>query len=197
MNRAIWILATLAACSLQTGLQARADDANDTRSVSPLRHWAVIADPVLRKTGLSDLVNAELTSRGVLLVEREQIDRVLREVELTQCFGATGASKRASVGQLLGADAIVLLRQLEHEGVPFLQLIVSDCLVGARLHVSHFDLAQNKVDELSTAVSAEILSTRQRFARQLCIVRTSIDGKRIEQLKRSRPRLQVFKYLRY
>ena len=52
------------------------------------RRWAVLATPELRDSGLSDLLTAQLTAVDVELVEREQLDAVAKEVELSKLFGA-------------------------------------------------------------------------------------------------------------
>ncbi len=58
---------------------------------------------------LIDLVTAELTEKGVTLVERQQIDAVLKEQGL-QAVGAT-REQAVTLGALLSADVIATLEE--------------------------------------------------------------------------------------
>ena len=68
---------------------------------------AIVAAPELR--ALADLLTADLSARPeVALLERSDIDRVLREQELVAASLAD--AKAFSLGKLLGANALILLR---------------------------------------------------------------------------------------
>lgn len=162
--KSIQLILAVAACSLQVSLTDQTFGQEADQPGNELRQWAVIADPELQATGLSDLVTAELTSHGIPLVEREQIERIQAELVLARCFGADRTEPRVRLGRLLKADALVLLRRQEHGGVSNVRLIISDCTVGARLHANHFELDADKVDELGSAVSEDVRATRDRFA---------------------------------
>ena len=132
-SRLFAIITLWLSCATTMEFSAAADDAvSDSRRA--LQRWAVIADRELREAGLSDLVTAALADAGLELVEREQIDKLTREIELAQYLGAARIEQRVRLGQLLKADAPILLRRGEHNDLPFVRLIVSDCTVGARLH---------------------------------------------------------------
>ena len=52
--------------------------------------WAILASPEIRQAGVSDLLFVELAKQRLDLVEREQLDKLLKEVELSQLGGAEG-----------------------------------------------------------------------------------------------------------
>ncbi|GEM_PF-1834717 len=162
-SRLFTILVLWLSCASATAL-AFADSDAATESKRGLQRWAVIADPELRESGLSDLVTAALADTGLELVEREQIAELTREIELAQYFGAAQIEQRVRLGQLLKADALILLRQGEHNDLPFVRLIVSDCTVGARLHTEHFDLKLEAIDDLVESIGASVQQTQKRFA---------------------------------
>ncbi|MHC4168419.1 MAG: CsgG/HfaB family protein, partial [Planctomycetota bacterium] len=71
---------------------------------------ALIADKAydLHKSPLISLIEAELSQRdGVILLERAQIDKILREQELSAA-GLLDRSSAIKVGRLLRADAFLL-----------------------------------------------------------------------------------------
>ncbi len=131
----------------------------------PLHRWAVLASPVARDAGVSDLLVAELAKRKLELVEREQWDAIAREVELTKLFGADGAAQRLDVGQRLKADALVLLSLAEQDGKKSVKLVVCECRYGSRLKLEQFELAGDRLDQVVSNIAAEIERTRTKFAR--------------------------------
>lgn len=77
---------------------------------------ALIVDEAsgLNESLLVPLVEAELgrlaAAGKLVLVERREVEQVLREQELAALFGAEGVGRRIEVGALLRADVLVLLR---------------------------------------------------------------------------------------
>jgi hypothetical protein len=131
---------------------------------APLTRWAVVAPPAVEKTGTIDLLTAQLSKeRGLELVERQDIRRVLQEQELTALGAADGAATRVGIGQLLRADALAVLSVVRAEGKALLSVIVCDCSQGARLAVESFPLPD--VDPAATAkeIADIITRTRGRF----------------------------------
>ena len=108
-------------------------------------HWAILAAPEMRESGVSDLLTAQLTAEKVELVEREQLAAVTREIELSKLLGADAAAQRLKVGQLAKADALVLLSLVEHDKKKFVKLVISDCRYGSRLRLDHFPFSTANV----------------------------------------------------
>ncbi len=129
------------------------------------RRWAVIASPELRETGLSDLLAAELSAKSIELVEREQIDVITREIELSKLLGADAAGQRLKVGQLSKADALVLLSVIENDKTKFVKLVVSDCRYGSRLRQEYFAMADTDTAKLATQLVGIVEETRARFSK--------------------------------
>ena len=69
-------------------LIAVADDC-DAADSTPFRRWAVVGDSTTRESGISDLVTSEMAQwEKVELVEREELQRVTQELELSQLHSA-------------------------------------------------------------------------------------------------------------
>ncbi len=95
---------------------------------------------------LGALLEAKLTgSAGLDWLDRNEIDEILREQKLQALFSPEGAAARASLGKLLKADLLVMVRKAEpagQEGEPNqaaaasparVQLIVAETRRGIRL----------------------------------------------------------------
>ncbi|MCF7839082.1 MAG: hypothetical protein K9N49_10685, partial [Candidatus Marinimicrobia bacterium] len=70
-----------------------------------------------------------------VLVEREHIDQVFREQELSALSDASSVSKRVALGRLLGADLLVLLSE-RTSPKPHCEITVSETSRGLRLQRS-------------------------------------------------------------
>ncbi|HLQ46678.1 MAG TPA: CsgG/HfaB family protein, partial [Planctomycetaceae bacterium] len=132
----------------------------DQRQPPPLafRGWAVLATNELREIGLSDLLTANLSQHDFALVEREQLDAVLREIELSRLLSFDAAAQRLKVGQLVKADALVLLSLVENDKNKFVKLVISDCQYGSRLRLDHFPFAGNGQERRPLSPRAEAAS---------------------------------------
>ena len=72
----------------------------------PWRRWAVISSPEVRTSGLGDLATAELGRvREIELVERDELQKIERELELSQLVAADAAG-RLKLGKRLRADGL-------------------------------------------------------------------------------------------
>ena len=69
---------------------------NNERSV--LERWAIISDSSVREYKIADLLTVKLTQTGLELLEREQIDKALREIELQALCNVDNASSRLEIG---------------------------------------------------------------------------------------------------
>jgi len=82
---------------------------------------AIIADQAVQEeySALIGLLEAKLSGDGKLrLVERNEIDKVLKEQELGAAFAAEGVARRIKLGALLKADLLVFLRERENKEAP-------------------------------------------------------------------------------
>src|SRR5437870_2540753 len=71
--------------SVLSGVMAVADEPVRADAASPaLRRWAILAAPEVREAGISDLLAARLSERKFELVERDQLEAVLKELKLSQ-----------------------------------------------------------------------------------------------------------------
>lgn len=132
---------------------------------SPLRTWAVLAAPELRRAGLDDLVTAGLSQdRTIRLVERQRLDLVAGELALGALVESSGAGLRRKTGGTLKADALVLLRRdTGADGKDFVRLVVCECRSGARLRVECVLLEQGKIESAAKRVVVAVAQTRARF----------------------------------
>ncbi len=122
INSVAW-LASIAACGLGGFPCARAAD--------PPPPTVAIVPTATARSGLADLLTADLsTDAGVRLVERQAVARVVDELKL----GAGGdAAAELKLGQLLAADAVVMLEAGSGETPPRVRVRVVESRTGIRL----------------------------------------------------------------
>ncbi len=129
------------------------------------RRLAIIASDRVRETGLSDLLTARLAEKGgVELVERDQLEEVMQELEMTALLGASGASQRLKLGRLVRADALVVLSFQERDKRRFMKLVISDCLFGARLCIEFLPYTDDELGELASQCVSLIKGVREQYA---------------------------------
>ncbi len=159
--------------SLAVGLIALltsfASAAEDTSRPVALRRWAILATEEVRKSGVSDLVFDRLAKEADLkLVEREQLDAVLRELTTSSLAGSREVSRRLQVGRQLKADALLVLSVIKARPAganePSLQIVICDCHSGARL-LMDFPLWQpRQPEEMVQSCVQAIRDARRRYA---------------------------------
>ena len=96
------------------------------------RRWAIVAtDP--GSTALADLLTVELSRRKDLqLVERQQIQKVLDELQLS-ATGLVAPERTARFGQLSHADALLLLESHEKPGPRTIRVCLVEAATSVRL----------------------------------------------------------------
>ena len=135
------VLLSLALCQYAIADQVTSSPVTTSHpaTAGALPALAVLADPVAGETlaPLAALLEVKLSADARLrLVEREAIQKVLGEQELQTLFGATDAAKRISVGELIKADLLVLLRTARPEpGAKAVDVVVCETRAGLRLRV--------------------------------------------------------------
>jgi hypothetical protein len=128
------------------------------------QRWAVVGDAAAREAGLSDLVTAELAQLPqVELVEREELQRVIAELELSQLHTAAESAGRLRLGSLVKADALVLLSMGNRDDKPFVRVVTCDCVSGARLAYEQFPYSAAWIDRLASDVAGVVSRTLSRF----------------------------------
>jgi hypothetical protein len=131
--------------------------------VEPLR-VAVLTTTGLPLANLGDLVTAALGAEpGVELVERDQIEAVLRELELATVLGADAPGERLKLGALLHADLLVLLGPESDAGTRYVRLVICDTRVGARLTQDRLT-PDDGPEALTAAICERVRATRARLA---------------------------------
>ncbi|MBC7816481.1 MAG: hypothetical protein IAG10_06300, partial [Planctomycetaceae bacterium] len=70
------LLAVMSSAIVATDKPAQADAAPPM-----FRRWAILAAPEVREVGVSDLLTAKLSEREFELVERDQLEAVLKELK--------------------------------------------------------------------------------------------------------------------
>ncbi|MGD0463709.1 MAG: tetratricopeptide repeat protein [Tepidisphaeraceae bacterium] len=94
---------------------------------------AILADPNTDAGRVAVLIEANLSNfPNISLVERSQLEQVINEQELQDCFAPEAVSQRAALGKLVHADILVLLRSrpLPHARI---ETIVCETHEGLRL----------------------------------------------------------------
>lgn len=126
----------------------------------------------LDNSPLGALVESRLLSRTrVHWLERNELDRVLREQELQTLLSPAAGTQRVALGQLLKADVLILLRRLSppQQGV---QLVVCETKQGLRLSVQSLQPAGKTADDAG-AIAECVEQTLLRYhgeVRDICVV---------------------------
>src|SRR5687768_8599760 len=93
---------------------------------------AVLAQDDVQPPGLLQLVELNVGQlAAVSLVERQEVEKLLREQQLT-ALGAGSVRDRIALGRMLRADVLVLLR-VRQEPVEGIEVVVAETSQGLRL----------------------------------------------------------------
>lgn len=160
MNVRLWFASFLGVVLLLPPLGTQASE-------PAFRRWAILSAPEVREAGISDLLTAKLSEREFELVERDQLEAVLKELKLSQLLGSQ-TGERMSLGARLRADVLVLLSVVEVEQSRLLKVVISECRQGARLRAEFLPWsAAGKVaapDELARLCEQLAIETRTQYA---------------------------------
>ncbi|MBC7815624.1 MAG: hypothetical protein IAG10_01855, partial [Planctomycetaceae bacterium] len=130
-----------------------------------LNRWAIVAPEAIRQSGLADLLLVEAGKLARMeLVERDELDRVAKELELESLAGAGGAAQRLKAGRLLRADALVLLKSVSASESNRLRVVIVDCRQGARLATFETVIEKSSLERTARSVAAEMDRARVHFA---------------------------------
>jgi len=125
--------------------------------------WAILAAPEVEESGLSDLLTIEL-SKSVELVERESLQRVMREVELSQIAAADGVGLRLRVGPQFKAERLVVLTvEKSVQQSPYLRLVICETGQGTRLLVHRAIWPTNDLASMARELAEVVSNVDKRF----------------------------------
>jgi len=89
---------------------------------------------VVDESPTAALLEAELLVESeATWLERNEIGRILAEQELQATFGAADGRNRITLGEVLKADVLVMLRNGKREKEPYAELVVAETTGGLRL----------------------------------------------------------------
>jgi len=136
-SRRLSVTGMLLGCLL-TGIVALASDeppvgkTPGSEDSQTLRRWAIISgDP--KSAALADLLTVELSHwKQVALVERQQITKVLNELELN-ASGLVAPDQAVRFGQLSRADALLLLAARDEPRSPSVRVQLVEASTSVRL----------------------------------------------------------------
>jgi hypothetical protein len=94
--------------------------------------WAIVASEELRECGVADLLTVQLSDMGIDLVERDAIDKVLKELNLAAA-GLADAERSLQFGRLVAADALLLIERGEPAGGSSQRIRLIETRTGIRL----------------------------------------------------------------
>ncbi len=135
------------------------------------RSLAVLTSRDLQSAGYSDLLTAMLTEQlaeYLELVERDAIEEVIGEYQISELFGGANAvEQRISLGHLLRADVLLLLsRQASEpakgESARSIRWLMVDTRTGARLALDVLPDA-NGIEQTTNAILAKVNDVLHRY----------------------------------
>ncbi|MDD3927006.1 MAG: hypothetical protein PHT33_10175, partial [bacterium] len=136
----------------------------------------------LNKAPLFSLLEADLLQdKKLKLLERNQIDQVFKEQELSLMLSPEGGASRVKAGRLLKADLLVLLQMTEKEvedenkakrRVRTIEVVISETGGGLRLMIRTLpagDVIEADASALETAIREGIKKYKERIV-EICAV---------------------------
>ena len=122
----------------------------------PVR-WAILATPEL-----GDLLTVELSKRqDIELVERAEIDKVMRELEISAMFGEESIGKRLELGKILKADRLLVLKN-DSPG-DSLEIFILDTEFGLMLFNSKITPQKTNDEHLCAGIAAIASQVNRRY----------------------------------
>ncbi|MCA9048674.1 MAG: hypothetical protein KDA89_08095 [Planctomycetaceae bacterium] len=127
------------------------------------QRWAILAAPEVQQAALSDLLTVEL-SQSLELVERQQLQRILDEVELSQLSASDGVPLRLKIGPEFKADRLIILT-LENSVTQsrFLKVVVCETGQGTRLQILRRVWPQDDPQAVAQDLAQAITKIHKRF----------------------------------
>lgn len=122
----------------------------------PVR-WAVITAPGFDHKEFGDLVLAKLSEKtDIELLERDEVQKVLKEIEITAVFGEKSIEKRQQLGVLLKADRLIVLSERD-------KIFILDTKYGLSLFSTRLEIDPEKPDQTCDAVVLFVESVNKRY----------------------------------
>lgn len=120
---------------------------------------------------LADLLTARLSPEdSIELVERNDMQAVVREVNMATLLGADAHQRRLKLGQQIRADFLAWLSVVDAraaDGKPgpaaYVRLIISDCAYGARLRIEYFPFETAAIQEICDHCARVIRQSLRHF----------------------------------
>ena len=128
------------------------------------RRLAVVSGGEAKRLGIGELLTVALArQKEVELVERDRLDTVLRELKLAEGLAQAGPSQRLRLGEMVSADALILISVAEGKEQSFLTVIFCDCGSGARLALDHVPLKHGELAATVTGAADAVSRTRRKY----------------------------------
>ena len=127
----------------------------------------------LREGSILPLLDAQMVAGGRMRVlDRQLVDRVLDEQALGAALGAGRAEKRVSLGRMIQADALVLLRTEKKGAQRSIQVIVTETGQGLQLLTGEVPFAEGdrRVAEQIYGLVLAAVSKYQEEIREVAVV---------------------------
>ena len=125
---------------------------------------AILCSGDARATGIGDRAAAALSGvDGVRLVERERLDVIAREFEVSMFSENGRPSDRVRLGQLAGADELVLLSLFGTVKDRWLKMVVTDCRTGTRLRTETFEFGKTQAFEVPGRIRDAVVEIQKAY----------------------------------
>ncbi len=132
---------------------------------APLRRWAIISSESIRTSGFPDLLTTVLGDvEGIELVERDQLDLVLAELELSELQSPGGGEDRQRLGVLAGAQRLLLLDGKDWNGSGDVGVQVIDTYSGVNLFRGQVKLEKDSADAAAERMATLARDLEQKYA---------------------------------
>lgn len=130
-----------------------------------LDRWGILSTGKGDAASLCDLATAELSKdTGVQLVERDALKQLTDEMLLSNALSPEGLASRLRLGEMLHADALVVLTLTGEGNSRILHVTVIHCLTGTRLRIEQFPWKTENLPALATHLCDLVITIRRQYA---------------------------------
>ena len=126
--------------------------------------WAVLTSGSVQQSGLGNLLTVRLSEvDGIELVERDEVERVLREQALDALVESAATGQPRKIARLLRAQRLLVIDGSWTQSQAELRIVIDDTVIGARLFDEPLTLAKPDPEKICSTVIDLLEDSMRRF----------------------------------
>ncbi len=126
--------------------------------------WAVLSSGSVQRSGLGNLLTVRLSELdGIELVERDEVEKVLREQELGALVESAAMGRGREIARLLRAQRLLVIDGGWTQSLAKLRVVIDDTTIGARLFDERLEVATPDPEKMCSTVISLLEDSMRRF----------------------------------